>query len=238
MPTVSGVCVRPFICAHACTVDGGPPNTLAGLQALVAKGVEMAEVDVRLTRDGILVAHHDERLPDGRPLRLTSSVDLGRAYPDESRPALLEELLAAVGSRTRLQLDLKEEGIEEAALAHTLRALPAANVVVTTLSAGQVARVKQLRSEVRVGLSLNRSPGSFLRGLSRARRAGADLLAVHHSYLRTWLPARAARAKLPLFAWTVDADAQLQRVLRDPRVACVITSRPLRASELRNKLGA
>ena len=230
MPTVAGRLRHlPHICAHACTVDGGPSHTLAGVRTLVREGVEMVEVDVRRAGDGVLVAHHDDRLPDGRLVREQTSAEIASSYPQASRPATVAELVAALGRATRLQMDLKEEGIEEQALGLALAALPPDEIVVTTLSALQVERVKALRPDVRVGLSLNRSPVSAVCGLHRARRSGADLLAVHQVYLRTWLP---ALARLPLFAWTVDDDARLEQVLRDRRVACVITNRPLRAHEL------
>lgn len=190
----------------------------------------MVEVDVRRAGDGALVAHHDERLPDGRLVRLEASASVAEAYPEASRPASVGELVAELGHGTRLMLDLKEEGIEEQALELVLATMPPAEIVVTTLSARQVARVKAVRPDVRAGLSLNRSPMAALRGLPRARRSRADLLSVHHLYLRTPLP---KLANLPLFAWTVDDDVHLLRVLRDPRVTCVITNRPLRACELR-----
>src|SRR5205814_5398994 len=104
---------------------------------------------------------------------------------------------------------------------------------VTTLLDGQVGRLKRSHPEVTVGLSLNRSPASFVRGLARARRCHADLLAVHYLHLYTPLLGRAATTRLPLFVWTVDKDAQLVQALHDRRVACVITNRPRRARELR-----
>jgi glycerophosphoryl diester phosphodiesterase len=194
----------------------------------------MVEIDVRRSGDGVLMAHHDDRLPDHRLIRDVSALDVAAAYPDGRRPARLDLLLPAVGRSTRVQLDLKEEGLEEEALTLALATVAARDIVVTSLSAGQVGRVKALGLGVRVGLSVNRSPGAWLRGLAQARRQGADLLAIHHRYLRTRLAARAVAAGLPLFVWTVDDDVGLARVLRDPRVACVITSRPLRASALRH----
>jgi glycerophosphoryl diester phosphodiesterase len=207
---------------------------LSGLRTLVACGVEMVEIDVRRSADGVLVAHHDDRLPDHRLIRDVSARHIAAAYPDERRPARLDILLAAVGRGTRLQLDLKVQGIEEQALRLALAAVTARDIVVTTLSADQVARVKALGLGVHVGLSVNRSPAAYLRGLPQARRHGVDLLAIHHSYLRTRLASRAAATGIPLFVWTVDDDAALSRAFRDQRVACVITGRPLRARAIRD----
>jgi glycerophosphoryl diester phosphodiesterase len=222
----------PLICAHACSVEGAP-NTLAGLQALIRMGIEMVEFDVRRSADGVLVAHHDDRLPDGRPIGRLGYEQIVAAYPPEARPAKIAELLDAAAGSMRLQLDLKEHGVEEDAVELALAAAAPSEIVLTTLLEAQVHRLKRSHPNVTVGLSLNRSPASFLRGLARARRCHADLLAIHYLHLHTPLPARAAKLQLPLFIWTVDNDGQLIRALRDPSVACVITNRPGRARELR-----
>jgi glycerophosphoryl diester phosphodiesterase len=197
----------------------------------------MVEFDVRRSGDGVLVAHHDERLPDGRAVAGVPYGEIAGAYPPEARPARIEELVATAAGSTRLQLDLKERGVEDEAAELALGAAPASEVLVTTLLDAQVLRLKEARPELTVGLSLNRRPASFLRGLARAVRCRADLLAIHYVHLLTALPARAAARGLPLFVWTVDDDARLRRVLSDPRVACVITSRPVRARELRDEIG-
>lgn len=224
---------RPLISAHACSLEGGSPNTLAGLEGLLERSVEMVELDVRRCGEGVLVAHHDERLPDGRTVRELAYEDVVSAYPTHSRPARVEELVQAAAGRVRLHLDLKEVGVEDDAIELALGAGFADELVVTTESEAQVALIKEARPYITVGLSLNRSPVNFLRGIARARRSRADLLSIHCLHLRTRLPAWAAAHGLPLFVWTVDDDVQLARVLSNPWVACVITNRPLRARQLR-----
>jgi len=228
----SGRSDPPRVCAHACTVDGGPPNTLGGVRALLAAEVEMVEIDVRRSGDGILLAHHDDRLPDRRQVSAVTAAEALDCYPDERRPARVEELLALAAGRTRILLDLKQPAIEEQALELALAVMPEDRLVITSLDARQVAHVKRMRPCVRAGLSINRSLTGYVHAVGRARAAGADLLAVNHVYLRSPLAGRAVSASLPLFVWTVDADRLLTRVLADSRVACVITNRPLRALAL------
>jgi len=223
----------PQICAHACAVDGGPPHTLSGVRALLAAGAEMIEIDVRRAGDGALLAHHDDRLPDRRHVSAVTAAEAMDCYPDEHRPARVEELLALAADRSRILLDLKQRAIEEQALGLALNVIPEDRVVITSLDAHQVARVKRMRPRVRAGLSVNRSSTGYVHAVGRARTAGADLLAVNHVYLRSPLARRALSANLRLFVWTVDTDRLLTRVLADSRVACVITNRPLRAHALR-----
>jgi glycerophosphoryl diester phosphodiesterase len=227
---------RPLICAHACTVEGGSPNTLAGLRRLLETSVEMVELDVRRSGDGVLVAHHDPRLPDGRSTRELPYEEIVASYPDTARPAGVEELIRAAAGLTRLHLDVKEPDVEDEAVELALGSASTDELVVTSESAKQVARVKARHPQVTVGLSLDRSPASFLFGLARARHSRADLLSIQYLHLRTRLPGWAAAEGLPLFIWTVDDEAQLVRALDDPRVACVITNRPLHARDLRERL--
>ena len=50
---------RPWIIAHAGGLGLHPENTLEAFAASAALGCDQLEMDVRLTRDGILVTHHD-----------------------------------------------------------------------------------------------------------------------------------------------------------------------------------
>ncbi len=52
----------PVVVAHRAGAALGPENTLAALERAIEVGADMAEVDVRLTSDGIPVALHDESL--------------------------------------------------------------------------------------------------------------------------------------------------------------------------------
>ncbi|MDO8213946.1 glycerophosphodiester phosphodiesterase family protein [Conexibacter sp. CPCC 206217] len=59
---------RPFISAHRGAVTFAPENTLDSYEAALAYGVDTIEVDVRLTKDRVLVGLHDEtvdRTTDG-----------------------------------------------------------------------------------------------------------------------------------------------------------------------------
>ncbi|MDH4093920.1 MAG: glycerophosphodiester phosphodiesterase [Betaproteobacteria bacterium] len=95
-----------------------PENTLQGFAAALAAGVDTLELDVGVTRDGVVVIHHDRRLnpdiargPDGRwieaPGPLLRSLtydelrryDVGRLRPGSTYAALYPEQKPADGAR-------------------------------------------------------------------------------------------------------------------------------------------
>ncbi len=91
--------------AHACSrIPAGPgsgcavmahrgasrderENTLAAFRRAAEVGSDAVELDVRRTRDGVLVVHHDPRVGDGRVIIETTRVEL---------PALVPTLAAAL----------------------------------------------------------------------------------------------------------------------------------------------
>ena len=50
----------PLVIAHASGNHFGPPNTLAMMRAAVAAGADVVDADMRVTKDGVLVASHDD----------------------------------------------------------------------------------------------------------------------------------------------------------------------------------
>lgn len=59
LPLLASAGRGPFISAHRGFSDAAPENTLPALEAALAAGADVAEIDVKLTADGHLVLMHD-----------------------------------------------------------------------------------------------------------------------------------------------------------------------------------
>ena len=72
----------PFVVAHGGCKHLFPENTMVAFDGAVALGVDMLEMDVRLTADSVLVTHHDDtlrRTSDGEGLIIGYTLEeLGR----------------------------------------------------------------------------------------------------------------------------------------------------------------
>jgi glycerophosphoryl diester phosphodiesterase len=62
LPLLAGPHRGPFISAHRGFSSAAPENTLPALEAALAAGADVAEIDVKLTSDGHLVLMHDATL--------------------------------------------------------------------------------------------------------------------------------------------------------------------------------
>ncbi len=113
----------PLIIAHRGGAGLGPENTLSACQKSCQLGVDMLELDVRLTADGKLVTHHDatiDRMSDGCGPVAEKTADELRKYDfstgffdeereEEEKIALLDEIMAEFKG-ARFTLEIKDEG--------------------------------------------------------------------------------------------------------------------------------
>jgi glycerophosphoryl diester phosphodiesterase len=99
-----------------------PGNTLAGIRRAIEGKADVAEIDVRTTRDGVLVCIHDpevNRTTNGKGKiadltlsevkKLDAGIKFDRRFEGERVPTLREVLTLAKG-KIGVMLDLKESG--------------------------------------------------------------------------------------------------------------------------------
>ncbi|MDY6917172.1 MAG: glycerophosphodiester phosphodiesterase [Chloroflexota bacterium] len=116
---------RPLIIGHRGAPVHAPENTFASFRLAIEQGCDVLETDLWLTKDGVMVCHHDEtvdRVTDGRgaiprmTLEQLKAVRVKRsycgqfdeaAYPDEHIPTL-QELLDFTPADVGLALELKD----------------------------------------------------------------------------------------------------------------------------------
>lgn len=204
-------------------------NTLDAFEAAIACGADMIEFDVRRTGDGRLVACHDPTL-DGLPL---AGVRYGALRRPDGPPPELKDVLALARDRIAIDIELKERTCVPDVIP-LLEQFGLHRCLLTSFHDDVIREAKAAAPELTTGLlvgSYRRLPELF--PASRARRASADVLVVHHLLADAGVLARAA---IPCLAWTVNAPRRLERCLADPRLAGVITDLPELALHLREAL--
>jgi hypothetical protein len=187
--------VRPLLLAHRGHRPAGPENSLRSLRAAF-ETCDGAETDVLVTAEGTPVLRHDERLPDGTPVR---SLDLATLRTclreDEDDLPLARDAVAALPAGKTLNLELKVPGAARALRA--VAPLPS-GVVLTSFYVAEAMEAVALFPRSRVGLLLSRWPVGCV-------PPGLALLSVRHNLLGT---VRERYPETPLWAWTLnDAEA-------------------------------
>ena len=108
-----------------------------GYPRLLNSGADLLEIDIRRTKDGVIVISHDEPRPGGEH-------------------ATLDEVLQAARGRIGLQLDLKEAGYEVELIRSALERLLPEKLVVTTEMEDSIRLIKEQFPQMRAGLITQR----------------------------------------------------------------------------------
>lgn len=208
-----------------------PGNTLASLRRAIDIGAEMLEIDVRRTRDDILVLDQENvHLMGGeeKPLR-DFSYRHWRQHGGEWGGALtrLDDAMALARERgVGLILDFKEPGTE-ALLARAIRAsgFPLASVLVA--GAGETSR-KILRGlDPRIPLSLTLDMDQA--GLVTPKlllEVDTEAVTWHHRLLTPSIVEILHRRDILVYAFTVDMAEDMRRMRYVCKVDGIITNSP------------
>jgi len=225
--------------AHRGAAGLFPENTLLAFHPAVEIGVDMLELDVQLTRDGALVAMHDqtlERTTNGTG-RL-SDQDLAALRELEAghgeRIPLLEEVLAlADAAGVRLVIEIKGSGeassqrIAEALVPMLSTAGWVDRAVLTSFHAGALRRVRALDPRLPclldpVPLDGSLSPRAVC---EQTLTAGANIVGYDFRHVTPALVKECRLTGLTLWSWTPNSAEDIRRQV-ELGVQAVVTDRP------------
>ena len=230
---------RTLIAGHRGARGLAPENTIEAFEKAIELGADMVEFDVRRTADGTLVIHHDEDI-SGTLLQDLSCKQLLELK--DVRVPTLEEVLRLCAGRIAVDIELKETGCEEAVLKLVSEHANTDEVIITSFIDSVVARIKEIDSSVRTGLlvgpNLPNPLCAILFGpfpLRRCAKVGADVVVPHFSLLRFGFLQRARKRGYPVYVWTVNDEAKMERLIK-AGVAAIITDFPDKALEIRSSV--
>ena len=222
------------VTAHRGASGKAPENTLAAVRQAIEDGTDWVEIDVQESRDGVVLVAHDSDLMkvsgvatkiwEGTADEL-QTVDIGSYFGSEfrdERVPTLAEVLEACRNEVGLNIELKyyghdqnlEQKVVELVEQHDMES----DVVIMSLEADGIRKVKALRPEWTVGLLTAVKAGDLT-------RADADFLAVN-TKLATRSFVRSAHEKdKQVYVWTVN-DAITMSTMISRGVDNLITDHP------------
>lgn len=232
-----------MIVAHRGVAGTAHENTIAAFEAAIRLRADLVECDLRRTSDGGYLIHHDPTVGRVAIARCTSSEvrKKGRALGYEIPN--LDELLEVISGRIGLDLELKEDGYEAAAVNYLLKRAAPDQFVITSFHPGSIKTVKACFPKVRCGILLAKpasrsrlrlmAADEQARLLTGIRWLGADFVAAHWKYIQQGALPEKIDHGLPIWVWTVNERSALERCLSDRRIEAVITDEVARALAVR-----
>jgi len=229
----------PIAFAHRGGAGEAPENTLAAFEIAVALGYTYLETDAHITRDGVLVAFHDDRLGrvtdrtgaivelgiaevEAADAGFTFSSDGGSSFPFRGRgirvPRLEQLLIRWPG--VRINIDPKSDACVGPLAALLDRLIAWDRVCIGSFSDRRLRRIRAL-GHGRACTSMGPRAVAFARLAATSGvipRGGADCIQVPIRrgpvpiVTRRFVQA-AHRAGLPVYVWTIDDEATIEELL-------------------------
>lgn len=236
-----------WVIAHRGASGHAPENTLAAFRLAAKMGAQFIETDLRLTRDGHVIAIHDatvNRTSNGRgrvsrmSLAKIRELDAGgylagdkRSSPCERVPTLEEILELARDARIGCYLELKSlagQGLEGKVIRAVRAAKMSSRTVIISFHSAILRIVRDLDASIVTGLIVAKPTA---RSIALAQRIGARQFLPRGDRVTPALLAKAQDAGLGVVAWTVNDPASMRRLIA-AGVQGIITNYPDRLAPL------
>ncbi len=215
-----------------------PENTLPAIALGLQQGADGIEVDLCVTRDNLIVLHHDLHIetkdPTGKwneqiPVRCLTLNELREHYEHkDAAPTLadcIEFIHRSAGDDVILNLELKsnprqrfltpERGHYAHLVTEQLKSLPfpSARVFLQSFDWKLMETLKKQQTKQnlnwKIGLTKRRAiPGDP----KRAKKKGGDILSYNHRNLTQPLIQQTHDLGLKVCAWTVNEEADIERM--------------------------
>lgn len=222
--------------AHRGNSGPAPACTMEAIRQAVDLGVDMIELDVRLSKDGVPVIIHNDTVDettDGKgpvssfTLSELKELDAGSwkdsKYKRERIPTL-DEVLEYAKDRVNLSLDLKDEAVIPKMVKTIQETDMIDEVVICGCYESQARKICEIEQRLVVLLNVDseleklavaEDQSEFIQQyIRRACNAKLAALNVSYKYVTSELIRRAHLRTLPVWAWTVDNEADMIRLIQ------------------------
>lgn len=213
-----------LIIAHRGLHKTARENTLEAFQKAIEAGADMIELDVRRTADGQLIVTHDPNISllkthdsDYHQL-LEKARELGYHLPT------LEETLALVQGKIKLDIELKEAGYEAEVVRLVTKYLPPQDFLITSFHHSCMRKIKYFNQQITTGLLIRDTKWGRVESLfiSPQLLKFCDVILPHYSNYEFIKNQKKFLGK-PMYVWTVNGPKEINIFLNDGQVAGVIT---------------
>lgn len=214
--------------AHRGSSGSCPENTRAAIAKAIETGVDMIELDCRLTKDGHIVVFHDERLQRtarakgfvrGKTLKELKKLDVGAWFKKSfkgERILTLEEAIEILDGKVDISIDIKSDragaqGIELKLLFIVSHYGYLERAVFSSFDSRVLRRLRELAPDTRIGIlhgaDVKDNPFQL------AREIGAESIHMQKELATPPVLERAAQLGLKTLVWTVNEVPEMEKFL-------------------------
>lgn len=212
-----------------------PENTIAGIDEAIENGADYAEIDVQITKDGVLVLSHDETLKrtanidkyiKDMTLEEIKKVDVGVVfspkYAGEKIPTLDDILMHSKG---KIKLIIELKGQNKELVSKTIESVKKYNmeeeIIIASLQFDLIKEVKEIDANIKTSYIVAFAYGDFL-----VIQDYVDIYAFEPSFIDEQLLHILKGIDKEIYIWTINKDKNIYNTINLP-IDGIITDNPV-----------
>lgn len=215
--------VTPLVTYHRGDCSIAPENTIPAFRSAIRKGGDRIELDVQMSRDGVVVVTHDTSLKrctgkNAKVYDLTfaeiEALDAGRWFSARfagTRIPSFEEVLQLCQGRIDLNVEIKPSAATPTLEAETVRLLRAygfeGHCVITSQSYETLHKVKELAPDIPTGYILALGVGNYY------DLPDADFFSVEHTFITSGMVNQIHLRGKTISAWTIAQEDDARHMM-------------------------
>lgn len=235
---------KKWIIAHRGDGANKLENTLQSFEKAILLGADMVELDVRRTKDKVLIVHHNP-LVRRKPISRLNWEDIEKINNARKfRVPRLEEVARLASGKIKLDAELKETGYEKEVLELLLKYLKREEFIITSFNDFSVQEIKKNDSGVKAGLLLSMHKPKKILSARRGRllsskryqESQADFFLPQISLVKMGFLKKIKKYGKPIIVWSVNRKKTMIKLLQDESITGIITDKVRFALDIRGKM--
>lgn len=220
-------------------------NTFEAFDKAIEVGADGIELDIRRTKDLILVINHDANIEDliisehTYQELLNKTLSIGYILPK------FEDVLIKYQNIILLDIELKEVGYEQDIISITTKYLKYENYFLKTFNITSLTKIKEINPLIQTSLLIGEkyTQHGFFGRIKEVFPSGifkkykCDILSPNQYLFVFWYLKRMAKRNIPVNVWTVNKEKTLRKMMNSkycPKY--IVTNYPDLAIKIRSEI--
>lgn len=212
---------RTYIIAHRGASAYEHENTLEAFQKAIDMHADAIELDVRRTKDDVLIVHHDAALKNySKPISEMTLLEIKEfnAQSDYQVPTL-EEVLKLCSGNIALDIELKEMGYEKSVVDLALQYYTVENLLFTSFNKYSLDVIHTIDKNLSVGYLFHKP--MLLKSIPQF----VSFVLPNHALCKVGYLKQLDKLNKPIIIWTVDKQKTKEKY-RQKNIFALITNDP------------
>jgi len=238
--------IKTLIISHRGVSESNLENTIYSFANAISLGSDMIELDVRKTKDKVLVVFHDDNLK--RIFRINKkisdvsysfllSLDLTNHFRSNLSDVFvptLEDAIKYLNGKCPLLIDIKEKEVCDDVV-QLIRSLNIyGNVTITSFDTDTVSKIKQLDDRIKIAMNLNKIQSILISTkaiLNKLKNLKSNQLIIWHRGASRYFINKMQANQIQVWIRTVNTRPLIKKFI-DFNVDGIITDYPERVSNI------